>query len=242
MKLFPSLTLAALCAALAGCAATTQTISFNPTEGEQSGVTVTIDGTVIGQTPVTYEVVRTTDPTSHTVLFSKDGYISEQIVIESWLEDDGLCSFLDDYPVPNLLFADSAGVLEPEPDADAEDEEPAPVPAEEEAEEEEEDGAEPAVAPVPAEGEEEPAPAAEAEEPAPAAEEPAPEPAAESATETPAAPRAPVQPTSNLRTLKDIQGDLATLCEQRETGQISESEFNAACAKLEAEVRARYGK
>ena len=227
MKLFPSLTLAALCAALAGCAATTQTISFNPAEDEQSGVTVTIDGTVIGQTPVTYEVVRTTDPTSHTVLFSKDGYISEEIVIESWLEDDGLCSFLDDYPVPSLLFADSAGVLEPEPDADAEDEEPAPVPAEEEAEEE--DGAEPAVAPEPAAGE--PAPE-------PAAEEPAPEPA----TETPAAPRAPVQPTSNLRTLKDIQGDLATLCEQRETGQISESEFNAACAKLEAEVRARYGK
>ena len=235
MKLFPSLTLAALCAALAGCAATTQTISFNPTEDEQSGVTVTIDGTVIGQTPVTYEVVRTTDPTSHTVLFSKDGYISEQIVIESWLEDDGLCSFLDDYPVPSLLFADSAGVLEPEPDADDGDEEPAPVPAEEEADEEEEDGAEPVVAPVPAEGEEEPAPE-------PAAEEPAPEPAAEPAAETPAAPRVPVQPTSNLRTLKDIQGDLATLCEQRETGQISESEFNAACAKLEAEVRARYGK
>lgn len=241
MKLFPSLTLAALCAAFAGCAATTQTINFNPAEDEQSGVTVTIDGTVIGQTPVTYEVVRTTDPTSHTVLFSKDGYISEQIVIESWLEDDGLCSFLDDYPVPTLLFADSAGVLEPDPNADAEDEEPAPAPAEEA---EEEDGAEPAVAPVPAEGEEEPAPAAAAEEPAPepAAEEPAPEPAAEPAAETPAAPRALVQPTSNLRTLKDIQSDLATLCEQRETGQISESEFNAACAKLEAEVRARYGK
>ena len=47
---------------------------------------------------------------------------------------------------------------------------------------------------------------------------------------------------SEPRALEDIQGELATLREQRETGRISESEFNAACAKLEAEVRTRYGK
>lgn len=50
------------------------------------------------------------------------------------------------------------------------------------------------------------------------------------------------QPMSEPRALEDIQGEFATFREQRESGRISESEFNAACAKLEAEVLARYGK
>ena len=224
MKSFPTFTLAALCAAaFAGCTATTQTISFNPTEAEQSGVTVSIDGTKIGETPVNYEVVRTSDPTSHKVLFSKDGYISEEMVIESWVDEDGLCSFLDDYPVPSLIFAAADHTTDvEEPVA----EEPAPA------------AEEPAPAPA---AEEEPAPAAEEPAPAPA-EEPAPAPAAEAPAPAEAAAPAPAPDPNRLRTFKDFKGDIDTLCEQRETGQISEKQFQKACGELEAEVRARYDK
>ena len=77
MKLFPSLTLALLCAAFAGCTATTQTISFVPGSAEQEGVSVSIDGKDLGVAPVSYTVRRTTTPRVHAVVFSKDGYQSE---------------------------------------------------------------------------------------------------------------------------------------------------------------------
>lgn len=265
MKSLPIFTLAALCAAaFAGCTATTQTISFNPTEAEQSGVTVSIDGAKIGETPVNYEVVRTSEPTSHKVVFSKDGYVSEEMLIESWVDEDGLCSFLDDYPVPTLLDAAADHTTDAEEPAPAA-EEPAPVaeepaaeeepaPAEEPAAEEpEEEAEEPApVAEEPAPEAEEPAPAAEEPAPAPAAEEPAPAPAAEEPAPAPEAveppPPAPEEPApapadpNRLRTLKDVQGDINTLCEQRQTGQISEKQFQKSCSDIETEVRARYDK
>ena len=118
MKLFPSLTLVTLCAAFAGCTATTQTINF----ADQDGVTVTVDGTEIGVTPLTFEVDRTATPTAHTVVFSKDGYKSEEMLMESWEDADGLCSFLEDYPVPELL-----PVEEPVVEVAEVTEEPVPV-------------------------------------------------------------------------------------------------------------------
>ena len=65
----------------------------------------------------------------------------------------------------------------------------------------------------------------------------------EPAAEEPAAPATePEKPALDpTRTLKDIENELKNLSRQRKNGEISEKEFQKACADLEAEVRARYG-
>ncbi len=133
MKSFPSLTLAALCAALVGCTASTQTISFVPDDGELSEVLVSFDGQDLGTVPISIEVPRTSEPAVHTVVYSRPGYISEESMIESWEDADGLCTYLSEYPVPSLLPAPAgepkaAPAPEPAPVVVAAPE-PAPEPA-----------------------------------------------------------------------------------------------------------------
>lgn len=151
MKLFPSLTLALLCAAFAGCTATTQTISFVPDSADQEGVSVSVDGKELGVVPVRYTVRRTTTPRIHAVVFSKDGYQSEEMRIESWVDRDGLCSFANGYSVPNLIpaaesAAPAAVVVAAEEVVPAFEPAPAPEPAPASAPE---PAPEPAAAPVP---------------------------------------------------------------------------------------------
>lgn len=227
MKLFPCLTIASLCAAFVGCS-TTQTVSFEPENTAQDGITVSIDGKTLGVAPVEFETLRTDTAKSHQVIFSKPGYRSEVAIIESYEDEDGLHSFMDSYPIPELLPAPASPVSELPP---------APEPAPEEVSE--------------IEIVEEPAP-----EPA-VVEEPAPEPAEEPVVDkneptedvdTPVVPPTKAdaeQATSTLdpnRTLKDIEADLKSLVAQRQNGQLSEAEFQKACAELEKEVRTRYGK
>ncbi len=272
MKILPSLGLITLCAAFAGCAATTQDINFVSSSPAQDGITVVCDGKEIGTTPFVYEIERSQQPVVLKLEFKKSGYRTEESILESMEDVDGLCSFIDEVPVPELLAEESSATEEPavaeepapEPvSAVAEEpataEEPAPepaaeepVPAEEEpvATEEPVPAEEPADVAVPEEPAHEPDPAPEPEEPAtedPSAEEPepAPEPAAEEPAPEPVAePEATTSSEGGLdrnRTLVDIQNDLKSYTEQRQSGQISEKEFKERCAALEKEVRLRYG-
>lgn len=284
MKLFPCLTIASLCAAFVGCS-TTQTVSFEPENTAQDGVTVSIDGKTLGVVPVEFETMRTETAKAHQVVFSKPGYRSEVAVIESYEDTDGLQSFMDSYPIPELLPVPAAPAAEPAPKPAVEPApepavEPAPVPApapeeepevedvedvedeepifEEEVEDEEdveEPAPEPADEPAPEPAEEPDAEEVDevedveevdepADEPAPEpadedVEEPSEEPAAEPADAEDAPAASDLDPT---RTLKDIEADLKSLVAQRQNGQLSEAEFQKACAELEKEVRTRYGK
>lgn len=237
MKLFPCLTIATLCAAFAGCTATTQTISFVPETPAQDGISVSIDGAPIGVVPVAYEAPRTKEPASYTVVFSKDGYVSEEMTLESYPDVDGRCSFLDSFPIPELVPAPVAD----EPVAEVADEpvvveEPAPEPVADEFVADE---------PVVAVPEEEPE---VVEEPAP---DPADEPAVEETPEEPVTETPEVTPAEEAeetpalepsRTLKDIEAELKTLSEQRKNGSLSEADFQKKIAELEKEVQTRYAK
>lgn len=238
MKLFPSLSIAALCAvAFAGCTSTTQKISFVPEENAtQSDVTVSVDGKVIGQAPVSVVINRPASQTSNVVVFSKPGFKSETMTIDSWEDSDGLCSYFEEYYVPALL-PEEKPAAKAEPAADESAPEPAPEPAEE-----------PAPAPVAEPAAEEPAPepaedvgeeAPIAPTPVPTAEEPAPEPAADEPAPEPAADEPELSPT---RTLKDIQDEIDALGKQRQNGSISEAEFKKSCEALRQEIIQRYGK
>lgn len=151
MKLFPCLTLAALCAAFAGCTPTKQTVSFRSYSG-QTGVTVFVDGKEIGTTgsgPLSVEFQRPAGLVVYDVVCKKDGFVSDSFVMESAVDSDGLYSFFDDYPIPELMAsdeppappvgepADDAAVAEtPAPQSQetvaAVEEEPAPQPREDE--------------------------------------------------------------------------------------------------------------
>jgi len=232
MKLFPSLSVAALCAAaFAGCTSTTQKISFVPADEGQSDVVVSVDGNVIGKTPVSIVVKRPKVQTSNTVVFSKPGFKSETMTIDSWEDKDGLCSYFEEYYVPELLPSDEPATEEPVADETA----PEPVADETVA------AGEPAPAPEPAEtGEEIPV----APTPVPTAEEPAPDPVAdEPAPEPEPAANEPAQSSLSLtRTLKDIQSEIDELGKQRQNGSISEADFQKACEDLRKEIHQRYGK
>jgi len=239
MKLFPSLSVAALCAAaFAGCTSTTQKISFVPADEGQSDVVVSVDGNVIGKTPVSIVVKRPKVQTSNTVVFSKPGFKSETMTIDSWEDKDGLCSYFEEYYVPELLPSNEPVAEEPATD------ETAPEPVADEAVVAEEPAPAPEPAPEPAEAGEEipvaPTPAPTAEEPAPepVADEPAPEPVADE----PVAKEPAQSALSPTRTLKDIQSEIDELGKQRQNGSISEADFQKACEDLRKEILQRYGK
>lgn len=275
MKLFPSLTLVSLCAAFAGCTATTQTISFLP-NGAVDGVTVVIDDNEIGTVnsePLNFTVQRPTTGVVYHVVYKKDGYISDDQVLEAYPDSDGLYSFLPDYPVPELVVAENvpaeaAPVAQPvneTPTVVAVVEEPAPEPVEDTAVVaapepvqdapvvSEPEPATVAAAPAPAQNPApEATPAVAPAEPVavvPAAavavadDEPAPAPAVAEPASAPEAVAAKddVPVLDPTRTCKDIETELKLLSEQRQSGQLSEKEFQSACAEIEREVRARYG-
>ncbi len=219
MKLFPSLTLVSLCAAFAGCTATTQTISFLP-NGAVDGITVVINDNEIGTVnsePLNITVRRPRTAAVYNVVYKKDGYISDEQVLEAYPDSDGLYSLLPDYPVPELV---AVGSVPAEATVVAGVEEPAPEPVE--------DTAIAATDDVPApEPVEDTAVAAAVAEPAPAPE------AVATKDDVPALDPA--------RTCKDIETELKLLSAQRQSGQLSEKEFQSVCAEIEREVRARYG-
>ena len=113
-------------------------------------------------------------------------------------------------------------VVEPEPAA----EEPAPVVE-----------PEPAVEPEPVA--EEPAPVVE---PEPVVEEPAEEPVSEPVAEEPKAEPAPTPaaPQKNVRTLEEIQTEVADLQRKRKLHQVSAEEYAARLEELKKEVEANY--
>lgn len=215
MKLFPCFTIATLCATFTGCVSQTQTVHFDPVIPEQSDIVVTIDGAPIGAVPVSYELMRTKEPRSHRVVFSKPGYISEEMTLESYPSESGYCEFLEDFPVPELI-PDPAGVSAPEP--------------KEEIVADEESVDDSAVVPAPEPKVEVVADGEVAEEFV-----------ADDLEEEVVNDISPVE-ADRGRTLKDIEAELKSLSAQRHNGSLSEADFRQALAELEKEVQTRYAK
>lgn len=201
---------------------------------------------------------------NHTLEVLVPGYKTQTQAIEGFADDAGRYTFPSDIyffdweeeTSGDAAVAGTPVVEEPEPvEVVAVAEEPA---AEPEPVAEEPAVVEPVVVVEEPVAEPEPEPAAEepepvvepepvAEEPAPAveepvAEEPAEEPASEPVAEEPKAEPAPTPaaPQKNVRTLEEIQTEVADLQRKRKLHQVSAEEYVARLEELKKEVEANY--
>ena len=202
---------------------------------------------------------------NHTLEVLVPGYKTQTQTVEGFADDAGRYTFpsniyffdWEEETLDDTAVAETPVVEEPAPiEVVAVAEEPAsvvePEPAVEEPAEVETvvDAEEPAVEPEPVV--EEPEPAVEPEpvveepapvvEPEPAAEEPAEEPASEPVAEEPKAEPAPTPaaPQKNVRTLEEIQTEVADLQRKRKLHQVSAEEYVARLEELKKEVEANY--
>lgn len=202
---------------------------------------------------------------NHTLEVLVPGYKTQTQTVEGFADDAGRYTFpssiyffdweeetLDDTavaetpvveePAPVEVVAvaeEPASVVEPEPAVEEPAEVETVVVAEEPAAEPEPAAEEPEPAVEPEPAAEEPAPVVE---PEPAAEEPAEEPASEPVAEEPKAEPAPTPaaPQKNVRTLEEIQTEVADLQRKRKLHQVSAEEYVARLEELKKEVEANY--
>lgn len=174
---------------------------------------------------------------NHTLEVLVPGYKTQTQAVEGFADDAGRYTFpsniyffdWEEETLDDTAVAETPVVEEPAPiEVVAVAEEPASVVEPEPA---------PVVEPEPVVEEPEPA-----VEPEPAAEEPAEEPASEPVAEEPKAEPAPTPaaPQKNVRTLEEIQTEVADLQRKRKLHQVSAEEYVARLEELKKEVEANY--